>query len=239
MRSARLPRGGARSGFANLIVAIAAAGFMAAGCSGGSTPPAHSLLESAKQSLNATRGVHFTLTSANVPHSGTVLVGGSGDAIRPALFKGTLRVAQSGLQLSVGVISAGGKVYLKPPLVPGYTQADPHRYGFSDPGLLLNPRTGLASLVDAVTSAKSAGKDRFNGATLDEVAVTIPGTAVAHVLTSKDPSKPVTGRLGIDPSTHELRRAVLTGPFLAPDMATTFTVVLDHYGETVNISAPG
>jgi hypothetical protein len=59
------------------------------------------------------------------------------------------------------------------------------------------------------------------------------------VLTSADPDKPVTGKLGVTGPNHELRRAVLTGPFLAANVQTTFTIVLDHYGERANIRAPG
>jgi hypothetical protein len=62
---------------------------------------------------------------------------------------------------------------------------------------------------------------------------------VKEALTSADPAKPVTGKLGITQDKHELRRAVLTGPFLSKDVQTTFTIVLDHYGEHAAISAPG
>jgi lipoprotein LprG len=115
---------------------------------------------------------------------------------------------------------------------------DPHKYGLSDPGALLNSTTGLDRFFTAATDVTSAGRQRFHGETLDYVNITLPGSVVKGVLTSKDPSKPVTGKLGIDPKTHELRVAVLTGPFLAKDVQTTFTVVLDHYGEDVSISAP-
>jgi lipoprotein LprG len=40
------------------------------------------------------------------------------------------------------------------------------------------------------------------------------------------------------PESNELRRAVLTGPFFAPDTDSTYTLVLDRYGQQVDISAP-
>jgi lipoprotein LprG len=38
--------------------------------------------------------------------------------------------------------------------------------------------------------------------------------------------------------TGQLRRAVLKGPFFAKGKDSTFTLVLDRYGEQVSISAP-
>jgi lipoprotein LprG len=130
-------------------------------------------------------------------------------------------------------------VLLRLPLTATYTAADPHSYGFSDPGKLLDPNTGISQLLTDATAIRSAGRDRYHGEVLYEVAVTLPGIAVKRVLTSADPSKPVTGKLGIDGKSHQLRRAVLSGPFLKRDVTTTFTIVLDHYGEHPTIRVAG
>jgi lipoprotein LprG len=229
----------ARALAARVAVTVAVSVVVLAGCGGGGakTDP-RALVAQSKVVLDATPGLHFDLSSAGAPKSGTVLVGGSGDVARPDGFIGSLKVSRSGLQFSVDVVSVGGTVYIKPPLVPVFTKADPKKYGFSDPGKLLDPQAGITSLLSVLTSAQSAGRDRFRGEVLDEVRVTLPGTAVQQVLTSADPSQPVTGTLGIATKSHELRRAVLTGPFLAKDVQTTFTIVLDHYGSHPAISAP-
>lgn len=207
-------------------------------CSGGSSEDPETLLKEAQGTLDTTAGLHFELTSSNTPSGGVVLTGGSGDVVRPNQFQGTLHVDRSGLAASVDVISTDGTVYVKLPLLPGYHETDPHSFGFSDPGLLLDPDTGLSSLISQATDVKSVGKARVNGDEVEEIEVTIPGAAVGQVLADADPDKPVTARLGITPDTHELRRAVLTGPLLDADTESTFTVVLDHYGETVDINAP-
>jgi lipoprotein LprG len=227
-----------RRGLVPIALALTLA--VAAGCSGGGTAGnPQDLIAKAKTTLDATPGVHFDLTSRGAPQSGTVLVGGNGDVARPDGFKGTLKISRGGLQFSVEVVSVGGTVYIKPPLVPIFAKADPKAYGFSDPGKLLDPTTGISRLLADLTTMKSAGQDRFHGEVIDEVAVTLPGSAVEQVLTSADPAKPVTGKLGIARKTGELRRAVLTGPFLDKGVQTTFTIVLDHYGQHPTISAPG
>jgi lipoprotein LprG len=192
----------------------------------------------AKGALDATSGLHFTLSSQGTPSKGTVLVGGTGEVARPNGFKGTLKVQQSGFLVSVDVISLNGRVLLRPPLSTKYAETDPHEYGFSDPGKLLDPQSGISRLLAELTSVKSAGHDRFNGEKLTEVDVTVPGTAVADVLTSADKTQPVHGKLGITESTHVLRRAVLTGPFIDKAVQTTFTIVLDDYGAHPTISVP-
>jgi hypothetical protein len=215
-------------------------GLMATSCSSGtSTTDPKTLVSEAKATLDATPGLHFTLSSANTPSKGTVLTGGNGDVARPASFQGTLHVQRSGLQLSVDVVSVNGKVRIRLPLTNTYVTADPHSYGFSDPGKLLDPQSGITGLLSQATDVKSAGRDRYNGEKLEEVAVTIPGTAVADVLTSADKTQPVHGTLGINPSNHQLRRAVLTGPFLDKNVQTTFTIVLDNYGEHPTIRDAG
>jgi len=43
---------------------------------------------------------------------------------------------------------------------------------------------------------------------------------------------------GVDTATGQLREATLTGPFFDASTTSTYTVVLDKYGEQVDIRAP-
>lgn len=71
-----------------------------------------------------------------------------------------------------------------------------------------------------------------------EITADIPGDVVEAVLTSADPETPVRAVFSIASETGELRGAELTGPFLAEDSDSTYTIVLDRYGEPTDISAP-
>ena len=75
-------------------------------------------------------------------------------------------------------------------------------------------------------------------AELDEIGCSVPGTLVASLLTSADPSKPVQATVGVDATSHQLRRVALVGPFFDKAQSSTFTVVLDNYGENVTITPP-
>jgi len=127
---------------------------------------------------------------------------------------------------------------VKLPFTTGYQATDPSRYGFSDPGHLLDPSAGLSSLLTDATSATLDGRDRLNGEELDEVTVSLPGKPVADLLTSADSSQAVQGRIGLATPSHQVRRVVLTGPFFDAHKSSTYTLILDRYGETVQITPP-
>ena len=210
---------------------------MLAGCGATPVDPAQ-LLRDAKQSIDSATSVHFTLTSQGVTGTGTLITGGTGDALRPAGFAGSLTVLVAGFPLTVSVVSTGGVFYARSPLGGGYTRADPATYGFGDPAQLLDPSRGLSSLLAGCTGAATRDADRLNGEQLDEVACSIPGTLVAALLTSADPSKPVQATIGVADSNHQLRRVALVGPFFDKAHPSTFIVVLDRYGEKVTITPP-
>jgi lipoprotein LprG len=210
-----------------------------AGCGSQSTPTdARTLLRQAKQVIDDTPSLHFTLSSSGASGTGTVISSGQGDARRPDGFTGTLVVMQSGFTVHVGIVSLGGAFYVKLPFSTGYSVTNPGNYGFGNPATLLDPNKGLSSLLVDATSAAGDGVDRLNGEQLDEVAVTLPGDRVAALLTSADKSQPVRGRIGIDATTHQIRRVVLTGPFFDAHRDSTYTLVLDNYGENVTITPP-
>ena len=221
------------AGAALLVTAVAA-------CGSGTTPPNPStLLHDAKQSIDSAQSVHFTLTSANAVGGGTLLTGGQGDALRPDSFSGVLNVTADGLPINVNVVSVAGTFYARTPLSGGaYEVTNPSAYGFGDPARLLDPHAGLSSLLTSCSNAANAPADRLDGESLDEVTCTMSGPAVAALLTSASPGTPIPATVGVDASTHQLRRVTLTGPFFSATQNSTFTVVLSSYGENVTVTPP-
>lgn len=201
------------------------------------TDPRAVLLE-AKRVIDNSPAVHFHLTSSNAQGSGTMITGADGDAHRPDGFRGTLTVVQSGFNVTVHIISAGGYFYVQLPFTSSFQPTDPSKYGFGNPATLLDPNLGLSTLLTSATSASMASRDRLNGEELYEVDVSLPGDKVAALLTSADKTQPVSGVIGVDVDTHQIRRVVLTGPFFTAGQKSTFTLVLDKYGENVSITPP-
>lgn len=212
---------------------------LVAGCgSSGAKVDARAELTRAKQVVDRTPSLHFHLTSSNVVGSGPLLTGGDGDAKRPDGFTGILHVTLNGFGADVDVVSVGGTLHAKLPFSGGYQVTDPKTYGFGDPAVLLDPNRGLSSLLPTAQQPSDAGLDRLNGEELQEITAALPGDRVAALLTSADPSRDVTARIGISTATHQVRRVILTGPFFDKQQQSTFTVVLDRYGENVTVTAP-
>jgi LppX_LprAFG lipoprotein len=210
---------------------------MLSGC-GAPAINATDLLQKTKNVLDSTQSFHFTLSSAKVAGSGPLLTGGRGDMHRPASMSGTLQVSIYGLAISVPVVSVGGRFSVKLPTSSGFTTADPSAYGFADPARLIDPSTGLSSLLLRCRSPQVESDDRYNGEALHEIGCTLPGGAVAALLTSAAPSKDVAATFGIDTTTNQLRRVVLTGPFVSAGTNSTYTLILANYGENVSITPP-
>jgi hypothetical protein len=197
-------------------LALVAAGVaaLAGACGGPSTPTGSgagsvALLQRAKTTFDQTSSFHIKLTSADVSGSGIVLEGATGDAVRPNGFSGVLTVAESGLPIQIPVVSMGGTFYVQLPLTSGYQTADPSQYGFADPGKLLDPSTGVSTLLTSVQDPVAGG------------------------------SMPVAVTFAIDPAeSDQLRQVVLTGPLVQSGQNSTYTLLLTGYGESVSVTAP-
>jgi hypothetical protein len=211
-----------------------------AACSNDDPAPAAptELLAKAESTLDQTSSVHFVLSSSEVPGGGTRLVGGEGVAARPPAFQGKLDVVIGGGKVSVEIISVGGQLYAKLPFATSFAKADPKTLGLSDPALLIDPDTGMSRLVSELKNAKTVGEARIDGEVVVQIDGEVAGQVVKETLTSADPATPVKVKAYIVKDSGELRRAVLTGPFFVKGTNSTYSLVLDRYGDKVSISAP-
>lgn len=221
-----------------LIPAVAIGVVLAAcGSSQPSSASAATLLAHAKATLDAAPSAHFTLTSSGPTGNGTALLGGSGHMQRPSSFSGRLNVAVNGFTVTVDAVSVNGAFYVRDPLTGSFDRTDPSAYGFSDPSGLMNPHTGLSTLLTQCHDPKSVADDRLNGVLLHEVSCSIPGKAVGSLLPDAAPDQAVAATIGVAADSSQLRRVVLRGPFNTTS-SSTYTMVLDSYGENVTITPP-
>lgn len=210
-----------------------------AGC-GGNPPPVASaiLLSDARQVVNQAKAVHFTLSSQNLPSTGTTLQGGAGDLSRPDQLQGTFQVSLDGLPASVKLIEVGGKFYAELPFTSHYKVTQPAQFGLGDPAQLLDPNAGVSRLLTELANPKVTGERRVNGELLEEIAGTVPGTDVDGFLPDVDSGQPVRLVLDINPTSHQVRQVAATGPFASVSVASTYVVTLTKYGESVAINPP-
>jgi lipoprotein LprG len=221
-----------------LLAVVLAAGPALAACSAGSEESAPDLLARAKKVIDEASSVHFALSSENAPDTGTGLLGGEGDVVRPASFEGTLQVLVAGSSVDVQVVSVDDTVYAQLPFTSGFSVVDPAQFGVGDPADVLDTEAGISQFLEFAKSPKLGKERRVGGEVVREVTADIPGNLVEQVLTSQDPSQPVHAVFAIASDSGELRRAQLTGPFFTADEDATYTIELSDFGADVEITAP-
>lgn len=213
-----------------------------AACGGGSgdsgLSPAKTVAE-AKTHLDDTKGVHFSISSDDVPKGVTTLVKADGVLTRAPAFKGTITVPVLGTQADIGIVAVDGEVYAKLPFTSHYQTVDPSDYGVPDPATLLDPDTGISSLLPATEGLKKGDSVRGgsdNKSVLTEYSGTVPGADVAKVLPGA--SGDFTATYTIDD--HQiLSKAVITGHFNGDKVAAnTYTVTVSDYGTDETITKP-
>jgi hypothetical protein len=226
-----------------LVPVIAAAGILLAAC--GSHPKSTAtihvgvtqILRKSRAAVDATPAVHFALASSGIASGTTALVSGSGDLKRPDELQGSMLVAEDGISATIKVVATGGRFYALLPFASKYAVANPASYGLGNPAQLLSPTDGVSSLLTSMQSPKLGASQRIDGELLDVVTGTVPGRDVP-VITDLDKAEPVTITAYVSPSTYQLRRVQLAGPFTKAGVVTTYDVTLTHYGESVTISTP-
>lgn len=219
---------------------VVAAALAFAGCTGagegGERSPGE-VLAAAKARLDRTSGVHVTLETDELPPSVSGVLSATGVGTRDPAFEGELRVATGGVAADVAVVAADGRVFARLPFTTEYVEVDPADYGARDPADLMDPDTGLSSLLTAAEGVEQAEPVRRGEDVLSSYTATVPGDAVAGIIPSADPRADFAARFGIDEE-DRLREAVLTGPFYPGVAKVSYTVAFDRYDTTADITLP-
>ena len=140
--------------------------------------------------------------------------------------------------VAVAIKAVDGKVYAQIPLTFGWSEVDPGDYGAPDPAQLLSADQGIPAILAATTDVKK-GDDVRGGKDNKEVLTTytgnVPESAAGHLIPGA--TGDFTATYGITPD-GELRTAELTGTFYAGKPSMTYTMTVDDYGTSKDITAP-
>lgn len=208
------------------------------GCSkGGNDLSPKETLAAAKTSLDKTKGVHIVLAAGKLPNGVSGLVNADGVGTHAPAFKGTIKVAASGVTADAKVVATEGAVYAVLPFTTKYVQIDPKDYGAPDPAALMNTQGGLSSLLTAAKDVSEGKKQRDGSQVLSTYSGTVPGREVAAIIPSADSGKDFDATFQVSDD-HRLQRAVLTGPFYPRGGDVTYTITFDDYGTAPHITAP-
>lgn len=210
-------------------------------CSGGEaqepeTTP-EDVLAAAKKSLDGTEGVRISLATEELPKGVDGILSAKGVGTHAPAFEGDLEVAVGGFPASVPVVAVDGKVHAKLPFTTKFVEVDPGAYAAPDPAGLMDPDSGLSSLLTEAEDVEEGEKTRSGKDVLAGYTATVPGDVVASIIPSASADTDFDATFTIDDE-ELLREAVLTGPFYPGADAVTYTITFDNYGTTADITAP-
>lgn len=194
-------------------------------------------LAAAKKALDATSGVHLTLKTDHLPSGVNGILTAEGRATHDPAFQGDIRVATGGLTVDVKVIAVGGTVYAVLPFTTNYAVVDPADFGAPDPAGLMDPQTGLSTLLTAGKDVTQGKQERSGQLVLTTFDTTVPGSTVASVIPSAKRGASFDASFAVDDQ-HRLHSATLTGPFYPRGGDVTYTITFDDYGVNPTITAP-
>ncbi|MEO7752907.1 MAG: LppX_LprAFG lipoprotein [Terracoccus sp.] len=218
----------------------------ASGCSGDDAKPAPTQqaapsaaqrLAVAKTTLDSTPSVHLTLTGSDLPEGTNGIISADGVGTHPPAFKGTFKVRLGGIEADAEITSVDGDVYAKLPLIPGTNKIDPKTFGVPDPATLFSTDTGITSLLTATAEPTLGGQVRNGSDVLTTVTGTLPGASVVDLFGIGDRNGTFAATYGLTDA-DELRTVKLTGPFHGAGTTSTYSLVLDRYGDPVTIVKP-
>jgi lipoprotein LprG len=194
-------------------------------------------LAAAKKNLDDASGVTIGLSTPQLPSGVTGLLKADGVATHDPAFKGSIKVAASGITADASVVAVDGVVYAKLPFTSRFVKIDPADYGAPDPANLMNPDSGFSSLLTAAENVKKGDSVRDGKVVLSSFTGTVPGQDVKAVIPSAKASADFDARFTVDDQ-NRLAEARLTGPFYPEAGDVSYRVTFDDYGSKPTITKP-
>ncbi len=200
-------------------------------------PTAAQRLATAKQLADSATSVHLLITSRDVPQEAEGILGADGVGTHRPAFQGVLDARIKGVSAKIDTVAIGPDLWIKLPFTSRHVKTDPAAWGVPSPAQLLSPDKGLTALITYTKDPADAGAKRNGQEVLREITGTIPGSIVGEILNTGDVTGTYQVSYGLSDPDGVLRKASITGPFF-PAATSTYDVVFDRYGETVDIEAP-
>lgn len=193
----------------------------------------------AKAFLDETSGVELALSTEDAPASGDFLSSAEGVITRQPAFSGMIAGRVMGFEASdIPVIAVDGDVWVKAPVI-GWDSYDPSTFCAPDPALLLEPDSGVSSVLIAAEDVEAGETERSTEdatVTVTPYSGTVPGEAIQNILPcAEGDAFDATFRVDGD---GRLLSADITGEFFPDSDAITYTIDIREYDVERDITAP-
>lgn len=226
------------------VLALAAvAALLVSACTGGDDEPAADpaaladRLGAAKATIDAAESVEVGLVTDELPRGVTGLLSAEGRGNADPAFEGDVSVVAGGTSLAAEVVSVDGELFVKTGFSPVFMRFDPESLGAPDPAGLLDPDTGVATILERTEDLAEDGRSRDGEDVLTTITGTLPGEVVAEFLPTADATGTFQVRYRLTED-DELRDATMAGPFYEGSDDVTYRLQLTASDEPVTVTAP-
>ena len=226
----------------SLATAVLASALLAA-CGGGTTSPpvdAAKALREGAAAMAQLKTVSATLkmTKGTVSLQGFALVGAKTAVRLPSDSDTTYTVKEQDISFSLEVVITGGHVYVHLPLSTLQEASASEAAVFPDMAKLFDPRTGLPAVIPTGTNPRYVSTDQIGGQSAYQVSTTYSPDQIKSLLAQLNSSGPVAARVWVGVADHQIRKAVLDGPFGDNGKEAAVEVDISGFDAPVVITSP-
>ncbi|HUS83096.1 MAG TPA: LppX_LprAFG lipoprotein [Dehalococcoidia bacterium] len=220
-------------------VLIAACGGDGGGSpTGGTLPPADSVLPAAVETFETLETFHFTLTHENgtspIPN-GLQLVSADGDVVAPDRMRAKIEAKVGDQTVRVEIIGVGDEGWMTNPFNRQW-QPLPSGTTIKD---IFDPAQGVKAIIGSLQNAQVTAEEKVGGAQTWHVEGTIQSDALAAAVPISRPGLTVGIEAWIETDSSLIRQVYLNGP-IAPDEPENIVrkLTLSDFGEQITITPP-
>ncbi|MGB2940363.1 MAG: LppX_LprAFG lipoprotein [Candidatus Dormiibacterota bacterium] len=181
-------------------------------------------------------GAGATVTASNVTVD---LVSATGKVKLPTDSELVGRVKQGDTIIESRIVTIGNDTYYKPiSFLPASKLSPEEAKQYPSAARLLNPDTGLPSVIDKGQGAKVTGTESIDGQDSNKVEATYTPDDLKAALAPFTPADKVQVTFWIGKDDHRVRKALITGHVFSANSDSTIEVHLHDFNAAVDISPP-
>ncbi|MPZ61497.1 MAG: LppX_LprAFG lipoprotein [Propionibacteriales bacterium] len=198
-----------------------------------------SRLAAAKTALDEAASVEFTLAADGLPDGVAGVELAEGVGTHAPAFEGEITISGGGILdgQTVKVVSVDGEVYANAAFTSSYFAVDPADFGAPDPAALIDPDSGVSTLLTEANDLQDEGESREGDTVVTELSGSVPGKVLARIFPTASAGDPYDVLFTVTDE-NDVRGLTVAGAFYGKGGNVTYDLTFDPSDEEVEITKP-